>query len=273
MSHEIKKSRTSGKKPTIKIIAFCAFLVLFAISSYKFLGDKLENRRAEKSYAEIQMSVRQTEYQKAADNLVEEEAPEEVSEKPKEHVISMDFTPLKEVNQDIIAWIRAEGTNIDYPVTLTDNNDFYLTHLYNREENVFGSIFMDCRCKGDFSDRNSVIYGHHMQNGTMFATLAEYKSQDFYDANPTMTICTPDGDYTLELICGTIEDGNNEFVRFYFDNDEDFLDYINGFRERSSFVSDVELNPDDRVVSLCTCTYEQMNARYMVIGRLVPVLA
>ena len=147
-----------------------------------------------------------------------------------------------------------------------------MDHLYNGERNSSGTIFVDYHNKGDFSDRNTAIYGHHMKNGTMFGTLKRYKEQEFYDQHPTMMLLTPEGDYTIELIAGTLEDGNAQFISFTFEDDEALSKYVDGLRARSTFVSDVTLEPGDRLVSLCTCSYEHTNGRFLVTGRLVPVM-
>lgn len=186
-----------------------------------------------------------------------------------QRTVAMDFAELQSINNEIVAWIRADGTNIDYPVLHTDNNDYYMNHLYNRAGNSSGSIFIDYRNIGDFSDKNTVLYGHHMKNGSMFKSLEEYKDQEFYDANPVMNICTPNGDFSVELISGTVENGSKQFMKFYFDTDEEFMDYVNSFRARSTFQSDTVVEPGDRLVSMCTCSYEVSNARYLVMGKLV----
>lgn len=280
--------RSSGGK--FRTVVFFLSLMVFVASFTMVVKNTIESSKAKSGYSELRALVSREEYEKAAltagnkvissitaetELTAEKEPKTENTEEPvkvAQQQISMDFSPLKEVSSDIIGWIRAEGTNIDYPIAQTDNNDFYLSHLYNGEWNNSGTIFADYRNIGDFSDRNTVIYGHYMKNGTMFQALEEYKDQEFYNVNPTMTIFTPNGDYTVELICGTVEDGNNQFVKFDFDTEEDFMQYIEGFRSHSTFVSDVELHPGDKIVSLCTCSYEWENARYMVIGRLVPVM-
>lgn len=217
-----------------------------------------ESQKAGDSYNELQRLVNDRE-------LTEEETgPIDL-----QHRITVDFPALKKINPDVVGWIRLECTDIDYPVVRTDNNDYYLNHLFSGEKNNNGSIFVDYRNTGDFSDKNTVIYGHHMKNGMMFSPLEKYKNQAFYDANPTITLLTPNGDYYIELICGTVEDGNTQFIDFYFNNENDFVEYIESLRARSTFVSDVELMPEDRIVSLCTCSYEWSNARFMVIGRVV----
>ena len=184
--------------------------------------------------------------------------------------VSMDFDGLKQINGDIIGWLYGEGSNIDYPVLQAKDNEYYLEHLYNGESNSSGSLFADYRNRSDFSDRNTVIYGHHMNNGTMFGSLEYYRDQDFYEAVPTMMLYTPEGDYLIELISGTDENGYDDgYISFDFQSDEEFLQYVESFRSRSTFKSDVEVQPGDRLISLSTCAYVFANARYMVIGRLV----
>ena len=125
-----------------------------------------------------------------------------------------------------MAWITGEDTPIDYPVMHTDNNEYYLSYLYSGEENRYGALFVDCRNTGLFTDPNTVIYGHNMKNDAMFGSLMGYKEQAYYEEHPTMTLYTPDGDYTIELLSGTLESGDREFVRFRFESEEDFTGYI-----------------------------------------------
>ncbi len=174
-----------------------------------------------------------------------------------------DFSSLQAGSPDTVAWITGEDTPIDYPVVHTDNNEYYLSHLYSGEENRYGALFADCR--------NTVIYGHNMKNDAMFGSLMGYKEQAYYEEHPTMTLYTPDGDYTIELLSGTLESGDRESVRFRFESEEDFTGYIQSLQSRSTFSSHGTAVPGDRLVSLCTCTYEQNNARYLVVGRLLPV--
>ena len=133
------------------------------------------------------------------------------------------------------------------------------------------SIYSEKLNKKDFSDRDTVVYGHHMKNGTMFGSIEEYQEQEFYDAAPTMMLYTPEGDYLVELISGTVENGNQQFVEFEFEDEDAFMEYVNSFIERSTFKSKFQVHPGDRLISLCTCAYVFNNARYMLIGRLVPL--
>ena len=248
------------KKQIRILILFCLFCAVFLFSGYMLTSNMIKNKMAADAYQGLRTKVLHPQ----ATPLISDSLPA----LPR---ISMDFSSLQEINPEIIGWIKGEGTGIDYPILQTEDNNYYLRHMYNREYNISGAIFMDYRCSCDFSDKNTVIYGHNMRNGTMFGDLEKYKDQEYYDNNPSIVLCTPQGDYLVEMISGTIENGNVEFVRLDLENDEGFLDYIDELKSRSTFTSDVDLNIDDKIVSLCTCTYDWNSARYMVIGRLVQI--
>jgi len=263
------------KKIGILVVFFCLFCAVFLFSGYMLISNMEKNKAAADAYQELRTELQSSQGSVIPTARVEpaEEAkplPELPSE-PSQPVVSMDFSGLQEINPEIVGWIKGEGTGIDYPVMQADNNSYYLTHLYNGEYNNNGSIFMDYRNSGDFSDKNTVLYGHHMRNGTMFGDLEQYKDQEYFNAHPVMMLYTPGGDYLIELISGTVEDGTYEFVRFDLENNDSFLNYMEGLRNRSTFISDVEVQIDDQIIALCTCTYDWNNARYMVTGRLVPL--
>ena len=171
-------------------------------------------------------------------------------------------------NPDFCAWLWQEGTAIDYPVVLGGDNEYYLNHLFDGEKNKLGCLFMDCRNKGDFSDKNTVIYGHNMKNGSMFHSLTDYKDPVVYATRPTMTIYTPDETYMLELFAGAVVSGDAPSVKINFESEEAFMAYVDALKANSTFDSHVEVTPEDRLVTLCTCSYEYDNARYVLAGKL-----
>lgn len=116
-----------------------------------------------------------------------------------------------------------------------------------------------------------MIHGHNMIDGSMFSSLTNYKEQDYYDRFPYMLLDTPDGNYRIELIVGTILDGNQKSIRFHFKDGRDFQDYVDSLKVASSFMSDTTISASDRIVTLCTCSYEFKNARYALFGKLTPV--
>jgi sortase B len=182
---------------------------------------------------------------------------------------SLDFAKLKQINSDFVAWLGQQGNDINYPVVQGRDNDYYLNRLFNLERNKMGSIFMDYRNRNDFSDRNTIIYGHNMRDGSMFSTLSQYQSPNFILQQPYILLFTEQHRYRIDFFAGMVVDGSYESVRFDFSNDEDFLSYIKTLTEASSFKTSHEITEIDRIVSLVTCSYEYNNARYALYGKLV----
>ena len=120
------------------------------------------------------------------------------------------FAALKSINSECVAWIRIDGTEIDYPVVQGNDNSFYLKHLFGGEWNGAGCIFLDLRVEPDLSDRHSVLYGHHMKNGTMFSDITNYKDQTYYESHATGMILTPTENYRIEFFAGYVTGANDE---------------------------------------------------------------
>ena len=104
---------------------------------------------------------------------------------------SIDFERLHKINPDIVAWIEVPGTNIDYPVVQGKNNEEYMHHTFRKNYNFAGCIFLDSHCHQDFSSDNSVIYGHHMRNGTMFAQLVKFREDSFVKKHRRIILYLP----------------------------------------------------------------------------------
>lgn len=184
---------------------------------------------------------------------------------------AMDHAALEELNGDYVAWLEQEGTLIDYPIAQSGDNDYYLTRSFKGEKSKAGCLFLDWRNGSCFQDELSAVYGHHMKDDSMLATLVDYKRQSYYEEHPTLKLYTPCGDWQVSLFAGVILSGENDFLRTSFASDEEFDAYWREFREQSTFTSDVTLERGDRVLALVTCTYEFDNARYIVFGRLDPL--
>lgn len=183
--------------------------------------------------------------------------------------ITVDFTALLQQNPDVVGWIYCDGTRINYPVVKGKDNEQYLYHLISGEYNSAGSIFMDSQNDPDLNDLNTVLHGHHMKNGTMFAALHFYTSQAFYDEHPVMWYLTPQHTYRLILIAGYVSHEDDPVYTLF--QDRETLDsYLQYSMSRSNFAA-IDIPADiDRIMALSTCTYERDNGRYVLIG--VPVL-
>lgn len=238
-------------KPRVLNILIILSLIGVLSSAYALYSDTLVYRQGDVSYQQLRTS-------RVSDELSTEGT-----------IQSIDFSLLKSLNSDLVGWIGTEDNEIDYPLVQGEDNEYYLTHLFTLEKNKLGSIFFDYRNQTDFSDRNTIIYGHNMKDGSMFSSLIEYKNESYYLANPTLPIFTPDGNYLIEFFAGIVVDGSYESVRFDFKNDMEFMEYVDSLIEQSTFKSQIRISEQDRIVTLVTCSYEYQNARYALYGRVV----
>jgi len=181
----------------------------------------------------------------------------------------INFRALQEVNPDVIGWIYSPDTTINYPVVQGDDNAYYLKHLADRTENRNGCPFLDVQNRPDFTDDNSVIYGHHMQNGTMFAGISWYEDQSYYDEHPVMYLMTPSATYRIELFSGYITTMDSSAYMQNFGSVQEHTDWLKEVSGRSDFRANLEISAYDRVITLSTCAYQFENARYVLHGKLV----
>lgn len=179
--------------------------------------------------------------------------------------VMVDFEYLHGINEDVAGWIYCEDTPISYPFLQSPDNNYYLYRLVDKTQNPSGSLFLDFRNRFDMSDWNSIIYGHNMQDGTMFASLNEYKKQEYYDAHPVMYLLTPEKQYKVELVAGILARADASFYDFPVPEDRREA-VVSGWLKASTFETKTQILPEDRFVTLSTCSYEFENARYVVIG-------
>ena len=179
-----------------------------------------------------------------------------------------DMEKVSEVNDELVAWLYCPGTVIDYPVAHGTDNEYYLTHLATGEKNANGCLFIDCNNAGDFSDKNTVIYGHNMHSGKMFAALLGYREQSFYDSHPYMYLTCGDKTYRLEIFSAYVTDSGSDAYRMKFTDADAFADWVKEVSGRSDFAASMAIKTTDRIVTLSTCAYDFAGARYVVHGRL-----
>ncbi|MGL5437030.1 MAG: class B sortase [Lachnospiraceae bacterium] len=177
-----------------------------------------------------------------------------------------DFDNLQAWNQDVKAWIRSPGTDIDYPVMQGKDNDFYLNHTADRQQSIIGSIFMESQNRDNFQDDVTVLYGHHIRGGRMFSSLSGYKNQSYYEKHPDMYLYTPNQNYRVELFAGGILDGATGRFPLVFADETERIAWIDEILAATTFDSGQRPEEGTRIVALCTCTYEYRNARYVVYG-------
>ncbi|MGN1400126.1 MAG: class B sortase [Bacillus sp. (in: firmicutes)] len=181
-----------------------------------------------------------------------------------------DFSSLLETNPDTVGWISINGTEVDYPVVQTTDNDYYLTHNFNREEAKEGCIFMDYRNESMSLGPHTILYGHHMRNGSMFHDLKKYENQDFLENHSYIEYRSVDGIlYRWQVFSSYITDLSFNYLQLDFASDEDYLSFLQTIRDKSQVTVDIDLSTEDQILTLSTCTYEVEDGRRVVHAKLV----
>ena len=236
-------------------------VAVFLFSAYKLIGIYSEYHKGDKEYDGIVEDAIQ----------IQSSESEEDDEQPKSQVhttLKVDFDKLRKTNKDVVAWIQFdEPEKISYPVVKGIDNDNYLTTTFEGKKNSSGAIFVDAANAGDFSDKNTFIYGHNMKNGSMFGQLRKFKAKEYYEQNPYFYIYTPDGKeikYQIFAVC-IVEDTSKSYTRFY-SGDEEYLDYLKYIKSIARYDTGAELTAESQIVSLSTCTNVTETQRLLVHG-------
>lgn len=252
--HRGRKKKKGGSNIVSNIILVIA-IVVFAVSAYKLYGIFSEYNKGDKEYQKIQDLVINT----------------EKKDDTKEETFSVDFEKLLEMNSDVVGWIRFdEPSEINYPVVQGRDNEEYLKRTFEANTNKLGTLFVDVNNPGDFSGRNTFIYGHNMKNGSMFAQLLKYKDDSFYKEHPYFYIYTPDGKVrTYEIFsAGVVKDTSDSYIMDYAD-DAAFQAYIDYIKQQSAYPTSAEVTTASKIVSLSTCTNVRDDERFLVHGVMI----
>ena len=253
MEHENKNRNSNGLLRRIVIAVLLVIMIGSALSLVKDWRDAAAQRRLEESLAEAAKQTETEPPETEKETEAETEAP---------YVSPIDFTPLLETNPDTIGWIRVPDTKIDYPIVQSPDNQYYLHKDFEGNDSVYGAIYLDADSKSDFSGWNNPIYGHHMKDRTMFASIDGYKEQWYYDAHPCLYVYTNAGTYRVDLFAGLIVPGEHEVFNTSFQTVD-----LERFISQSTFYAGRGI-PTGRIVGLCTCSYEADNYRYVVLGEM-----
>ena len=185
---------------------------------------------------------------------------------PDPESITVDFDKLIADYPDVVGYIYCANTKIKYVIQHGKGNDYYLVHDSQGNTNNNGSIFIEELNSGSFSDGNTIIYGHNMKTGMMFAGLRNYHTdKNYYAAHPYMYIYTPSQNYKLELFAGFVCEHDDEIYSTSLTQAQ-----LEAMAAKSDFKANIGV-PTGKTVTLSTCSYEFADARYVVIGALTPI--
>ncbi len=182
--------------------------------------------------------------------------------------ISVNFQGLIQVNEDILAWLHIPNTVISYPVLQGEDNQSYLYTAYDGSASSAGSLFFDYRISGDLTDQNTIIYGHNMSSGVMFAQLTSYQSASYLAQHPYFFLLTESGYLRYEIFSVMITPSTSDVYRYTFTEENSFSDHIAMLTSQSLYTTGVTVSDSDKIVTLSTCTNLVQSDRLVVIGRL-----
>ena len=251
----------------VRRILMIMLAVIFLSSAGVVISQLFQYREGDEAYAEAEELVQLPELPEP------EEVPEpESSEEPAEVYVdpyadalrNMDFSALQEVNDDVLGWILIPWTKISYPVVQGSDNSYYLNHTWRNTSSSVGAIFMDYRCSQDLNDFNTILYGHRMNNGSMFAGLKYYKQKSYYREHPVIYLTTDRGSFQYEIFSVYEGSPSGESYRLGLKNTASKQAFLDAAVEASLYDTGVTPTVNDYILTLSTCTGNGHSKRLIV---------
>lgn len=244
-----RKKNKKYKKAILNLILYIillSILIYSGIKIFKWYKDKTNNN---KMVEQIKSTV-----------IVEEKNEDENNKEE----YTVDFSKLKKQNNETIAWLKVNNTNIEYPVVKGTNNSFYLNHSFDKSNNSAGWIFADYRNKFDNTDKNIVIYGHNMRDGSMFGSMLNILNAKWYEneGNTNITLYTENEKCIYKVFSVYKIENEDYYIKTEFKNDNEFEGFIKNLKKRSIKDFNVDVSKDDNILTLSTCAN---NNKYRVV--------
>ncbi|MED9924802.1 MAG: class B sortase [Clostridia bacterium] len=222
-------------------------IIIIIISLYYIYLWYIDNKKTENILNEIYENANVS-----SDNI-------SVDNDLKIEVENIDFNKLINKNPDTIGWIKVLGTDINYPVVQTNNNDFYLTHSFDKSYNKAGWIFADYinkNLKNNELDKNTIIYGHNRQNNSMFGTLSNVFKEEWLSnkKNHYINFSTLNNNMVWKVFSTYTIEKEEYYIQSNFSSDEEYISFLNTIKNRSTYKYDVNISKEDKILTLSTCT-------------------
>lgn len=257
------EQKKKKKSDVLLTIALIAAIVVFCYAAFNLYHIYTEYKKGTDEYNQIEeMAVTERDADSA------EVAGPNAQLKPP---IEVDFDKLKSVNEDVVGWIYVDAlSDISYPIVKGKDNQTYLHQTYEKNYNFAGTIFVDYENSGDFSDCNTLVYGHNMKNGSMFGHLKKFREDDkLYKQDKYFWILTPERNYRYEIISAYTTGVNSDTYTLFKGPGEEFEKYLETIKGYSEIqTDDTDLTIKDKIVTLSTCTGNE-STRFVVQGKRV----
>ena len=243
-------------KKIIYGIVIILLIGIMLISSYFIFKDKQEDKKQENTFEEL-VEIAEDKEQNTNDDIKED---------------TINIEELYEINNDIVGWIKIDGTNINYPVMQTkDKPQFYLRKDFYKKYSQWGTPFLAENCDIQTSD-NLIIYGHHINNLKMFGELEKYRNKDFYKNHKNIKFYKKDNLTEYEIISVFRTTANSEFKYYEFvnaNNEKEFETFVTKCKELSFYNTENNAEYGDKFITLVTCDYSIKNGRLVVVAKKV----
>lgn len=242
-------------KKSNKILIIILLIIAFGLlcySSYMLYKSYSEYKEIDDTYNQI------------VEDYVEitEDTTGDVSEANTADNISINWCELQKINKDIIAWIRIPDTNINYPIVQGTSNTEYLHQNIYKKYSKGGSIFVDSYIKNPFSNFNTIVYGHNLNNGSMFSYIKKYKNEEYAKEHNVIYIYFPDGRIQQYKVFafGEVDADNYDIYNVSVDNLQEYYEVIKGYNTYD--INDYDSTKP--ILTLSTCTNKNKNKRYVL---------
>ena len=263
-----ERSRRNGKHKNGKVLYYGVLVLLLAVlvfSSVKIISYMMEKKQSERSQQDL---IDQVVTPGPDNDDTDNPGPENNTSAGSEpDYITVDFKTLQAKYPDVVGWLYCANTGLNYPIVQTaeEGGEYYLYRDIDGSSNKNGTVFLDWQCSSNFTSQNNLVYGHNMKTGRMFAPIVKYRQQSFYDAHPYMYLYTPNQLYKVNLFAGMVTPHDSTVYSYSLSSD-----YIKECIANSTFKSNVG-TPTGNILTLSTCAYDFDNARYVVMGEMVPI--
>lgn len=234
-------------------------IVIFTISLKEIIKWNSDNKKIDKQIKNIEENVTiiEKEDNKNTEIINQPETPTQTSlywKYIKMNMIDVDIKNLKKTNNDTIGWIQVNGTNINYPFVQTTDNDYYLTHSFDKTYNDAGWVFLDYR-NNITDNKNTIIYAHSRLDKTMFGTLKKILSNGWLN-NPDnfiIKISTETENTLWTVFSAYIIPNTNDYIQTNFTSNEEYINFLNMIKNRSNYNFNTSINENDKILTLSTC--------------------
>lgn len=255
---------------SVVLLFFAVFFAYQVLDYYAGLNQNARINEKAREIAEVEAPKPAVPAQPPVEPEPVEEEAESVPE-PEPRVVLDKILNLREAfsNDDIMGYLKIDGTNIDYVVAQAADNEYYLRRDLSGEKSNAGTVFMDYECDAYELSRNTVIYGHNMRNGSMFHNLRYYNDREFYNNHRYISLTTPYEETIWEVFAFYNTTTTFNYIQVIFPDDASFEALLSEMKGKSLYDTGVEVGPEDKILSLSTCANTTDDARLVLNAKLV----